>query len=412
MNQNGNARNPFSRGLKVAIYEAPKIVSRNLADSLARTGYEVLFEGKLSRETARGDADVWITKWSSNLNGDFLRRSSPRLGIVTLTVGTDHIDMVAAAGLGLRVEKCPTFSSNAVAEHAMALAFRGLYQNPVLPPLSSGQVIFTNFSDEHAEAAVAQMVMRTRQIDQSVERARSYYYLDEDGLRPDEPWSNQDLAGAKIGIVGQDRSAYLLARMLSSGLKCDVYGFETSEDLTSFYGVKPMGLFSLVEQADYVFLCTDRYNMLDERRMVNAAELERPSMELTGSRVAVLGTGGIGSIIARICARGFGCYVRAFSRSEKEELKEDGIHYVRPVEEAITDANFIFIALPLDESTRNLLSLERMSRFKTACTRVLVNVTRDKIVESEALFDFISRGGFLAYGTDVVPNDFVLWSGG
>ena len=159
---------------KVAIYDAPQKVGHALSKKLGQAGYEVLYNGPLSKDTARADADVWLTKWSFLLKGKnmILKDIHPRLGLITLSVGTDHIDTSAIEELGLRLENCPPSCSNSVAEHALALAMRGLYNQSILPPLSEGKVVFTNFSDEFAEQAIAQILMRVRQMNQSIERAK------------------------------------------------------------------------------------------------------------------------------------------------------------------------------------------------------------------------------------------------
>ncbi len=212
---------------RVAIYDTPEIMGRRLSESLARGGYEVIYDGPLEPHTARSDADIWVAKWTFLFDRDFLSQHHPSRGIITVSVGTDHIDMGAVRELGLRVENCPTFSSNSVAEHALALAVRGIYPAPVLTGIRNGQVIFTRYSDDFAEAAVAQMLMRARQVDDSIRRATSYEYYrkDKPRYRHDEPWMNGELNGAKIGIIGNDRSAMRLAKTLRFGFNHQLFFF-------------------------------------------------------------------------------------------------------------------------------------------------------------------------------------------
>ena len=402
-------------GLRVAIYDTrSKAISRRLTAALRKAGHEVLCDGPLTPQTAAKDADIWLTKWTYNLKGPFLKDYHPVRGIVTLSMGTDHIDTAAVRELGLRLESCPSFCSNSVAEHALALAMRTLHKKCVLPPLSEGQVIFTNFSDRRAENAVAQMLMRARQLEASIRRAENYDYG-----QHDRPWQNEELSAAKIGIVGHGSSARKLARMVRYGFNCDVFSYDAPAELEA-YGVKPLFLLDLIRKCDYIFLCTERYGMIDVRRTIDSREFEDPAMRMTGSSVAVLGTGNIGMIIARMARLGFGCSVTAFSRTPKKEAMGLGVKYVSPqlgvdsdpVTEVISGANISFIGLSLNERTRGMLGKKQLAKLPADRPRVLVNVTRDEIIESQALYDYICTGALTGYATDVLPNDKILCSGG
>jgi len=408
---------PKGRGLRVAIYDAPNTVGKTLSAVLSAGGFNVQYCGKLNEETARPDADLWLTKWSFNLKSEFLRKAHPKLGIISLSVGTDHIDLSAAKELGLRVENCPTFSSNSVAEHAMALALRGIYGSSLLPPLGQGPVIFDEFSDHFAEQAVAQMLMRNRQLDQSIARAVRYDYE-----RHDEPWENMELAKSKILFIGDERPAFNLAKMLRLGFNCDLYGYRTSEALEAYdiEQLNPETFRDLSSSMDYVFILSRMSERVSGLKVQKDQWLAEPDRGMAESLVAVLGTGRIGSKIARIMREGFNCRVVAFDENRKNELENLGVRYVDfskesrvdSLREALSRANFIFIALPLNEGTLSLIGQAQLSGMTAGISRVLVNVTRDKIIDSEALFDAISRGHLLAYATDVLPNDAILWRGG
>lgn len=398
----------------IAIYNMPRLVGERLSEAISKSGFDVLFEGDLKPETAINGAGVWLVKWCYGLNYDFLRSYHPSLGFISATKGVDHIDRKAMAELNLRADNCPGFSTISVAEHAIALAMRSIHGPCRLPPLSSGLVVFSGYSDEYAERAVAHMIMRARQIESSITRARSCFYLTSDGRRPSEPWFNQELSGARIGIIGHDRSAFRLVRMLKDGFDCKIRGHGVSEELAGYYNVKPENYLSILENSDYVFLLTDSYGPKDGLWAFNSASLPPPvEMELSGSDVAVLGTGAIGSTIARICKKGFGCNVRAFNRSTKPELQGivEFIDPQKPISDTISDSNFSFISLPLNPETNNLITSQEIGSLILNRKRVLVNVGRDRIIESDAVLDFVSRGALLSYATDLVHNDAALCQG-
>jgi len=385
-----------SRSIRLAIYDTPTKVGKALSTNLKKAGHIVLFEGLLNKETARVDADIWLNKWSFNLKDEFLKQAHPKRGIITLTAGTDHIDTKAISGLGLRLETCPTFSSNSVAELALTLALRTMH-TPFVRPLAPGQLVFSYYSDEYAEPAVAQIAVRSRQLEQSLKRTRSFSYFDKDGRRPSEPWKDSELCSLRIGIVGKDRKASKLAKMLKSGFGCQLLGDEASTCMRP-YNVRQVGLTKLLHDSDYVFMCTEKNGALHSTMTIVSPSMVMPERHLTGSKVAVLGTGGIGSIIAKAARLGFNCNVSTFNTTSA------------PLDSVIDGADFVFIALPLNDSTRGIIG-KRQLDILAQSRPVLVNVTRDAIVDSERLLYHLQCGTIRAYGTDVLPDDKKLWSG-
>ena len=250
------------------------------------------------------------------------------------------------------------------------------------------------------------MLRRVRQLDDSVRRAR-----EKDYGRYDAPWHNEELSSARIGILGSERSARKLARILKLGFDCELLGCRTSDELAQ-YRIRDMNVFEVIDNSDYIFICGKEYDSIESANTIDASRaLKQPSMRVFGSRVAVLGTGRIGSIVAGMASHGFGCRVTAFDRIRSEGLR-DKVEYMDSIGEAISKANFIFIALPLTDKTERLLGREELSGLSPGSPHVLINVTRDEIVDSQFLIECIQRGMVMALGTDVLPDDKVLWAKG
>ncbi len=397
--------------MRVAVYDLARAPMETLTKRLNLSGLSVLSDEpmRLTAQSARPDADVWLNKWSFNLKAPFLECHKPGLGILTMTVGTDHIDMDAVSKHGLQIETCPSYCSNSVAEHAIALAMRGAYEDSALPQLSSSQLLFTHLSDSSVESAVAQILFRAHQLDKSIERAKAYDYGHSAIGRYDAPWSNQELLGKKIGIVGTNDSAKKLTKILKSGFGSHILVFNSDHEIESL-GAVPFTRYEIAKSCDYVFLNDENIHFSGLLK-IDARRLEPPSHMLSGSKVAVLGAGRIGSRIAEIAKLGFDCDVSVFSRTEKPELSEIGINFATELQTAISDAQFIFVALPLTAETTNLLNASVIASLDPSIPRVLVNVTRDKIIDSEALYSAIEREVISVYATDVLPNDTSLWVG-
>lgn len=408
--------------LKVAIYDMPAIVGTRLRLALTKIGHEVLVEGPLdvnNPESARTDADIWVTKWSFGLNREFLSQARPKLGFISATSGVDHIDRGAIAEFGLRAENCPTFSTRSVAEHALALAYRGLFVKPALPPLSEGQVVFTGFNNRYAVQAIAEMVMRNRQIEQSIERAKSYCYQECNGRRPDTPWYNRELSGSRIGIIGKANSSFYLSNVLKSGFDCEIMGHDLMPSMGAYTSAE-YTIPRILHECDYVFVCDDeKYSKLHNLPGAFPSHLlDIPRQLVAWPTVAILGTGAIGSYIAKVCCQGFRCEVNAFNRSEKHELSMMGVKYPGvendpklAIAKTIEDAHIIFVALPFNDETRNFDIAGCIRNNSKVSWRVLVNVTRDRILPQDDLHGMLESGLLISYATDVVPGDFLLCSG-
>ncbi len=126
--------------------------------------------------------------------------------------------------------------------------------------------------------------------------------------------------------------------------------------------------------------------------------------ELRGKTCAVLGTGHIGSGIARLLLA-FGCKVKAYSRSEKKNLSSAGASY-GSLSEALK-ADIIFVSLPHTRETHHLIGEKELSMM--ADRTAIVNVSRGEIIDSEALLKHMSRLSFVA--TDVLEGQYEFCRG-
>lgn len=123
--------------------------------------------------------------------------------------------------------------------------------------------------------------------------------------------------------------------------------------------------------------------------------------ELHGKTFGVIGTGAIGSRVAQIAAA-FGCRVIAYSRTEKAELAAAGVKYVG-LEELLRQADFVSLHTPLNGSTQNLISAERLALMKPSA--VLINTARGGIVDNAALAAALNENRLAGAGIDVFENE-------
>ena len=113
--------------------------------------------------------------------------------------------------------------------------------------------------------------------------------------------------------------------------------------------------------------------------------------ELSGKTWGILGGGNIGRKVARI-ADAFGCRVLIFRRQTDPEYETTDLDTV------CREADILTVHLPLTDSTRNLLSAERIAMLKK--NAIVVNVARGAVADEEALTRAIETGSIAALGAD------------
>ncbi len=124
--------------------------------------------------------------------------------------------------------------------------------------------------------------------------------------------------------------------------------------------------------------------------------------DLHGKVFGIVGTGRIGSVVARIM-HGFGCRLLAFDARPDERLSTE-LH-VRYVELATVfrEADVISLHVPLTPSTRHLIDTAALAHMKPGV--MLVNTSRGALVDSRALIDALKRGSIGAAALDVYEEE-------
>lgn len=127
---------------------------------------------------------------------------------------------------------------------------------------------------------------------------------------------------------------------------------------------------------------------------------------LADSRVGIVGTGSIGSLIARQMEL-FNVEVIGFNRSGNNASKT-----MDDFDELLPSLDVVILILPLTEQSRHLMNRSRIDAMKPGAT--LINMARGPVVDTDALVDALNRGHITA-GLDVtdpepLPKGHPLWS--
>jgi phosphoglycerate dehydrogenase-like enzyme len=133
---------------------------------------------------------------------------------------------------------------------------------------------------------------------------------------------------------------------------------------------------------------------------------------IRGSRAVVVGTGDVGSHIARLFSA-LGADVLGVSRSGRgDPAVFTSVSKVSALRELVPDADWLIVMIPLTSDTRGLVSRTIMSACRGA---VLINAGRGATVAEAAIPEALDQGWLSAaaldvFSTEPLPNDSPLWS--
>jgi D-lactate dehydrogenase len=217
--------------MKIAMFDTRFYDRESFESANAAFGHQISFlEPRLTSETAalaRSHAAVcpFVNDKLDVRALQVLRDGGTRL-VALRSAGYNHVDIVAAARLGLPIARVPEYSPFAVAEHAVAL-----------------------------------VVALNRKIHRAYARVREWNFS-LDGL------VGFDLHGKTVGIVGTGRIGRVAARIFH-GFGCQVLTFDVRPDqaLSTELGVRYVDLRELYRDSDiislHIPLTPETHHMID-----------------------------------------------------------------------------------------------------------------------------------------------------
>lgn len=121
--------------------------------------------------------------------------------------------------------------------------------------------------------------------------------------------------------------------------------------------------------------------------------------ELDGKTWGIIGLGEIGRMVGRI-AKAFGCRVIYYSTSGKNSSAE----YERvDFETLLSESDIISIHCPLNDATRNLMTIDAFRKMKKSA--YLINVGRGPVIKDEDLYEALEGGLIAGAGVDVLSRE-------
>lgn len=141
----------------------------------------------------------------------------------------------------------------------------------------------------------------------------------------------------------------------------------------------------------------------DDAAIAQSAEKAKKAFagtEIYGKKIAVIGLGAIGILVANACV-GLGMQVQGFDPflSTINALKlSSRVNYEKNIESAVADADFVTIHVPAMESTKGMISEKVIGSMKRGA--VVLNFSRDSLVDEKALAAALENGQIRKYVTD------------
>jgi len=129
------------------------------------------------------------------------------------------------------------------------------------------------------------------------------------------------------------------------------------------------------------------------------SNLQRQFSELSSMKIGIIGMGDIGRNVARI-ATAFGAEVQYSSTSGVAHCKD---YPMVPFEELLRTSDIISIHSPLNEKTKNLITMKEMKLMKSSA--MIVNIGRGGIVNERDLASAVDEGIIAGAAIDVFEKE-------
>lgn len=124
--------------------------------------------------------------------------------------------------------------------------------------------------------------------------------------------------------------------------------------------------------------------------------MNHPTIQLEGKTLVVVGSGTLGTEVARL-AEAFGMTVRFAARPGNKADNRHSLDMLLP------EADVLSFHCPLTEQTRHLLNSDRLTKIKPGC--LVINCARGGIIDEEAALQALANGKIGGLAVDVLPTE-------
>lgn len=224
-----------------------------------------------------------------------------------------------------------------------------------------------------------------------------------------------DLAKGYNGVVLLQTQAYTraaLEKLQSFGINkisvrnvgLDVFDFKDLRDLGfSLTNVPVYSPNAIAEHTTSLMLRLLRRVPEFDQKFANTDFRWFPTIgeEINGKTVGIIGTGHIGSVVARIMMA-FGAKVVAYDIKPNPYLENLGI-YVDTPDEVIEQADILTLHTPLAKRDVHMIDADAFAKMKDGV--ILINAARGGLVDTDALIAALDSGKVGGAGLDVLESE-------
>lgn len=123
--------------------------------------------------------------------------------------------------------------------------------------------------------------------------------------------------------------------------------------------------------------------------------------DLNGRTAGVIGTGKIGSVVAKILV-GFGCRVFAFDPIENDKCRQIGVRY-SALDELLARSDIVTLHCPLTPANQHMINAAAIAKMKTGV--MLVNTSRGALIDTAEVIAALKSGKIGYLGLDVYEEE-------
>lgn len=126
--------------------------------------------------------------------------------------------------------------------------------------------------------------------------------------------------------------------------------------------------------------------------------------DVSHKTIGIVGLGRIGARVAHHAFKGFGMKILYYDINRNKDFeKECDAEYRGSVEDVLRDADFVSVHVPLLDSTRHLISKERLEMMKPGA--YLINTSRGPVVDEKALVEHLKANKIKGAALDVFEEE-------
>ena len=213
-----------------------------------------------------------------------------------------------------------------------------------------------------------------------------------------------------VGIVGDDACDFAffsacqsLSLLVRWGSGTDNVDYEAAAQ----FGVKVVntpGLFGedVADLAIGLAINAVRGLNFFDRSILQGSWIRTTKYSLRSIKYLILGCGVVGREIAQHLST-WGTEVTIFDPILTPGQVVHGAEVVGNLDDALSQANLVFVALPLTKNTAGLLGRSRIERLREP--RFLVNVSRGEVLKQDEVFEALDNGLLEGIGMDVFERE-------